>query len=204
MARMTRWLPVLTGIPFTGLVVASVLTTSNTPGSGTTAGQVLRYYQQPHSHYAGAAAFLLFLGIIFGLFFYAQVRALLRRHEASEWLASAMFGGAVVFALSGLISAGALGTLADKPDTLSASAAQALNLIQNDLTYPVIAAGLAVLYLAAGAVILRSRVLPPWWGWVTVLLGLLAVSFFLAFIAFFAMAAWVVITAVMMTMEARA
>ena len=50
-------------------------------------------------------------------------------------------------------------------------------------TWLLIAVGLGVLYLSAGCIIYKSRALPVWQAWVSWLLGLLAASFVLTFIA---------------------
>ncbi|MDX6415661.1 MAG: hypothetical protein QOG28_281 [Trebonia sp.] len=63
-------------------------------------------------------------------------------------------------------------------------------------------AGLGVFYLATAAAILRGRLLPAWLGWVSVVVGLVAASVFLTFIAFIATALWVVTVAIMLSVKA--
>jgi uncharacterized protein involved in cysteine biosynthesis len=55
-----------------------------------------------------------------------------------------------------------------------------------------------VFFLATGAAILRSRLLPAWLGWVSLVLGVLAASLVLAFIAFLATGLWVIVVAIML------
>jgi len=58
---------------------------------------------------------------------------------------------------------------------LSAPAAQTLNILENDLNGFLVQAGLGTLMLAFGAAMLRSRLMPLWLGWTTVVIGVLAV-----------------------------
>ena len=149
-----------------------------------------------------ATALLIGLGVIFGLLFFGYLREYMRQDRATRWLASTAFGGALVFAAGGAISAGSYVALGDQPHVLNAAAAQTLNLIQSDLSNSFTQAGLAVFYLATGAAILRGKLLPAWLGWVSLVLGVLAASLILAFIAFIATGLWVIVVAVMLWAKA--
>jgi hypothetical protein len=162
---------------------------------------VLTFYQT-HQSVTSASALLLGLGIVFGLFFFGYLREYLRQDRATRWLASTAFGGVLLFAAGGAISAGSLLALGDQPHLLSAAAAQTLNLLQNDGSAGFTQAGLAVFYLATAAAILRGRLLPAWLGWVSVVLGLLAASLVLSFIAFIAVGVWVIVVAIMLWAKA--
>jgi hypothetical protein len=186
----------LCGIIFVALILASTFT-EDTPDSNASASTVLRYYQVHHNT-TSAAALLTGLAVIFGVLFFGYVREYMRQDRATRWLASTAFGGVLVFAAGGAISAGSLLALGDQPHVLNAAAAQALNLIQNDGSGSFTQAGLAVFYLATAAAILRGRLLPAWLGWVSLVLGVLAASLVLAFIAFVATGVWVIVVAIML------
>ncbi len=186
----------LSGILFVALILGSVFM-MNTPGADASAVTVLTYYRA-HGNQAFASALLIGLGVIAGVFFYGHLREYLRQDRATRWLASTGFGGALVFAVGGTISAGAFATLSDKPQDLTPAAAQTINLIQTDLSSGMAQAGLGVFYLATAAAILRGGLLPAWLGWVSVILGLVAASLILTFFAFIATGAWVVVVAVML------
>jgi hypothetical protein len=186
----------LSGFVFVALILASIFMGS-TPGTNASASTVLTYYQT-HQSTTSATALVIGLGVIFGLIFFGYLREYMRQDRATRWLASTAFGGVLVFAVGGAISAGSSVALGDQPHVLSAAAAQTLNLIQNDVTNSLTQAGLAVFYLATGAAILRGRLLPAWLGWVSLVLGVLAASLILAFIAFIATAVWVIVVAVML------
>jgi hypothetical protein len=190
----------LSGIVFVALILVSFFL-SSTPGSDASASTVLTYYRT-HGNVTSASALVIGLGVVFGLFFFGYLREYLRQDRATRWLASTAFGGILLFAAGGALSAGAYAALGDKPQVLTAAAAQTLNLIQSDGTNGLLQVGLAVFYLAVALAILRGRLLPAWLGWVSVALGLLAASLVLAFIAFLATGPWVVVVAIMLSVKA--
>ena len=196
-----RVIPLITGILFVALVVVSIFTGpggNSATNSNANPAKTLAYFQAPHAHYAGLSALLITLAVTIGLFFFASVRDYLRRDEAQASLAGTAFGGAIIFGASGALSAGALLAISDSPKTLLPATAQMLNLINNDVSNGMQAAGLAVFFLAAGIAVIRSRLLPLWWGWVTIVLGLVAASVILSFAAFIGMGVWAIVTAIMM------
>jgi hypothetical protein len=195
----SRLMP-LSGIIFVALILASTFIT-NTPDTNASASTVLTYYRA-HQHATSAAALLIGLGVVFGLLFFGYLREYMRQDRATRWLASTAFGGVLVFAAGGAISAGSYAALGDQPQVLNAAAAQTLNLIQSDVSSSFTQAGLAVFFLATGAAILRGRLLPAWLGWVSLVLGVLAASLILAFVAFVATGLWVIVVAVMLWTKA--
>jgi hypothetical protein len=194
-----RLLP-LSGLVFVALVLVSAFIVS-TPGSNASASTVLTFYQA-HQSVTSASGLLTGLAVVFGLFFFGYLRDYLRQDRATRWLASTAFGGVILFAAGGAISAGSLFALGDQPHVLNAAAAQTLNLLQTDGSVGFTQAGLGVFYLATAVAILRGKLLPAWLGWVSVVLGLLAASLVLAFFAFIATGVWVIVVAVMLWVKA--
>jgi hypothetical protein len=195
-----RFLPLI-GLVFVALVLASVFVGGNLPGGSASAATVLHYYQT-HGHHPAGQGFLLGLGVIAGMFFFGYLRAYMRQDRDNRWLASTGFGGAIIFAVSGMLSAGALLALNDTPRVLTAPTAQVFNYIQGDMSYSFMQAGLGVFFLATGIAAVRTRLLPVWLGWVTIVLGLAAASLFLTFIAFFGIGLWVIVVAIMLSVRA--
>lgn len=187
--RSARWAP-LTGVVFVVLLGAGFVLASGTPSTNATAAKVQTYFLA-HKNRMGGAALLTLLSVLVGMFFFAYLRAYFRRDPGAEWLSTLFFGGAIIFAVSGAISAGLEGVAADHPSSLSASSLQLLNALQSNVGYMALAAGLGVMYFAAGFAIRKTGALPGWLAWVSWLLGLLCATFFLAFIAFLATALWV-------------
>jgi hypothetical protein len=86
----------------------------------------------------------------------------------------------------------------DHPSALSAASLQLLNSLNTDLNTASLAIGLAVLYISAGFIIHKSRVLPAWLAWVSWLLGLLAATFFLSIVALFVTPLWVLLVGILL------
>ncbi len=108
--------------------------------------------------------------------------------------------GGVLFAVSGALAAGSLIAITDSPKHLSLSAAQALNTLQSDISGVAFLGGLAVMWLASGLAIVRSRLLPSWLGWIAIILGVVSVTPVGWFTAF-ALVVWTVIVAVLVYMR---
>jgi hypothetical protein len=111
-------------------------------------------------------------------------------------LAATAFGGAVLFAVGGGLAAGLQFALVDVPSKLSPAAAQALNLLENDMSVFALTAGVAVLLMAPGIAIVRTRLLPVWLGWIAIVIavvGLTPVGFF----AFLAAGLWTLVASIL-------
>ena len=81
--------------------------------------------------------------------------------------------------------------LADVPRDLDPAAAQALNVLANDLVLTN-AAGLFLFGMSAGLAILRGVRMPKWLGWVAIAIAILVVTPAEA-LAFLALAVWIVV-----------
>ena len=194
LARWSRWTP-LTGVVFVVLVVlGGPILAGNTPGSKATGAQVSSYFEA-HRSRERAAAILLTLAFIVFLFFAGLLRTFLRRTAAAEGLAAAVLAGAAVLVAGQTVGSGLLFALSDAPGRLSPGAAQALNLLSNDLVLTS-SAGFCVFGLASGLAILRGAPLPRWLGWVAILIGVVVVTP-AEFVAVILLAVWIVIVSVL-------
>jgi hypothetical protein len=191
----TRRAP-LAGVVFVALLVASVLIGGNTPNSDASAQKVIAFYHS-HSSRTQVSAYLNALSLFFGLVFFASLRRYLRRAPGLDWVAALAFGGAILFAVSGALFAGLHFALGDTPGRLDPGAAQALNVLSNDAGIAATIGGLSTLLLATGVVALRARLLPAWLGWVTIVMGVVALTP-IAFAAFIAMAPWSLIVSILL------
>jgi hypothetical protein len=171
MSRPWNRMAPLTGVALVVLLILSQVLLGNEPSENASAAQVVAFYD---AHHGGiqVSAYLTGLAIVFGLFFYGYLSDHIRRVENSARLAIAAFGGALLFAVGGALGASTQFALADIPGRLSPAAAQALNLMQQDISVFLIAAGAAGLLLASGLAILRGRQLPAWVGWLGLVLGI--------------------------------
>jgi hypothetical protein len=199
--RWNRFVP-LTGVVFVALLVASNVLLGSTPESSDSAAKVIAFYQA-HRTRIETSSYLTGLSLFFGLFFYACLRDCLHRARAGERLAATAFGGAILFAVGGGLAAGSQFALADVPSKLSPAAAQALNLLENDISVFALTAGVAVLLMASGIAILRTRLLPVWLGWIAIVIavvGLTPAGFF----AFLAAGIWTLVASILIYMRTDA
>jgi hypothetical protein len=199
-AQTARLAPLI-GVVFVALVAVGSFLPGSVPASNA-AGTTVITYAKAHQTSLQVSAVILGISVFIGLFFYGQLRHLLRQSPAAEQLASISFGGAVLFAAGGAVTAGISLTLADSPGTLTAASAQTLSLLSRDLATPLFV-GLGVLMLAAGLAIVRSRILPVWLGWSGLVLGIVA-AFPLGFIAVLAGCLWTLAASITMARTTRA
>jgi hypothetical protein len=202
MQQLKRFFPLIAGLLFTVLIVFSVLRSGGTPGTNESPAKILAWYQVAQDkNKVNSAGFLTAWGVIAGFAFFGCLFARLR--GKSPVLAAVGLAGAAVFAVGGLLSAGAYLSLGDTPSIMTASTAQTLNFLQSDLSYPFIIAGLSIFYLATAVAILRTKPIPipRTWGWITVVFAAVSLTAFFSFFAFIGTAVWVVVSAVLLTIQ---
>jgi hypothetical protein len=195
--RFARFAPLVTGVLFVVMVLKGTQMTSNTPATTANGATVLAYYQA-HNARMGGAGFSLMLSVVFGLFFYGILRSYLSRSPRAEWAAMIGFGGAIMFGVGALVRAGVDFAFSDVQTQLSAATAQVLNVLQNDLNAFLISGGLCALMLGFGIATLRGRLMPRWFGWITIVIGVLAPAGPLIGIALPLEAVWILVTSVML------
>jgi hypothetical protein len=102
-----------------------------------------------------------------------------------------MLVGAALFAVGFILSFAIDLALSDVPGSLTPAAAQALNVLENDIWF-LVPIGASIFAISGGIAILRGALLPKWLGWVAVVLGL-AESSPALFFALFALLIWLLI-----------
>ncbi len=195
--KQKRDLAPLTGALFVVLVrVAFIGLGGDTPQGDASARKVVSFYSD-HETKEVLGAVLLALSTVPLLAFSALLRdrsgAALERRSVLPTFAFA--GG--VLAAAGFASAAAVHfALADYAKDLDPSAAQALNALDSDFFLP-FTTGLAALVLGTSLLAIRTRLLPPWLGWVGVLLF---VVFFtpIGFIALGLSGIWIIVVSVLL------
>lgn len=192
--RWNRWMP-LSGVMFVALILASIFASPNMPGDKASPAKIVDFYTK-HQTAQRVSGLLTVIAVVVGVFFFGVLRHRLRQAEGNEQFASMAFGGAILFGAGGCLSAGIQWTLADVPGRLSAGAAQSLNLMQNNLTFALSTAGISALTLTTAIAVLRSRMMPSWIGWFSVLIGVDALLGPLGMVAFLAMGPWVLILSI--------
>ncbi len=175
--QLERLAPLITGALMIVFVLDGVHRDGSRTGVSDTASgrQVLAYFQ---AHYTriGGAGFSLLLAAVFGTFFYGFVRTHLSRAAQGQSAAAIGFGGALIFVTAALLEAGIDFAINDVGTHLDASTARVLNILQSDLNVFFIQGGLCILMLGFGTAMLRSRSMPQWLGWATVVIGIAAAA----------------------------
>lgn len=167
--RLSRFAP-LTGIAFAVLTLISIFSSNTSPSSSASGAHVLAFYAA-HKSSQQASDFLLGIALIFFLCFIGSLYGLLRRSPGAQTLATLGLAGAVLFALGFALFAGIDFSLAQASRTLSPQAAQALNVLDDQLFLPAFV-GAVVFGLAIGLAIVRSGLLPAWLGWVLLVVAI--------------------------------
>jgi hypothetical protein len=199
-----RWnrLAPLTGVVFVGLLIATNALGGSSPDNKASASKVISYYSS-HSTKIAVASYLTGVSLLFGLLFYGVLRDHLSRSDDARRLANTAFGGAVLFAVGGGVIAGTQLALAEAPSEFSPAAAQALNLLGNNLAQFALGGGIAVLMTATGIAILRSGLLPVWLGWAGFVIAIAALTP-AAFGAFLAAGLWTLVVSVILLRRQQA
>jgi hypothetical protein len=171
-ARLTRLAP-LTGVAYVGCVVAATVMPSS-PDVNASSAKVITYYTAHHTAMQ-AQTYLLAYAAVFVVFFAGVVAGYLRGRGATN-LAPAIVGGAVLMAVGLATGAAINSVLTDHTSGLTASSAQTLNRLSNDLPFIALFAGLCTLMLATGIAMLTTKSFPAWVGWVTIVIGIAAAT----------------------------
>jgi hypothetical protein len=167
--RLSRFAP-LTGLAFVVLVVIGIFSSNTSPNANATGAHVISFYTA-HKSGQEASDLLLGIGLAFFLFFIAALYGYLRQAPAAQNMALLGLVGASLFSVGFLMFGGIDYTLAYASHSLTPSAAQALNALDNQLFLPVFVGGL-VFGISTGLAVVRSGLLPAWLGWAVLVFGI--------------------------------
>ncbi len=196
MASNLRRLTPLTGVLFVVLIAVGIFMVGDTPGVDASPREVVDYYTD-HDTVTMLGSLLEALGCVALLFFAASLRSALRRREnGSSILSVTAFAGGVVASAGIAVDASIRIALADAANDIDPVALQALNAFWEDFFWP-ISVGLGTLILATGLSALRTRVIPVWLGWVSILV-FIALFTPAGFVAALVALAWVLVVSVLL------
>jgi len=130
--RLSRLTAPLTGLLFVGLTLAGVAMSNNTPSSDASGASVIAFYEA-HRNSQRVSDILLVFASLFLVFFAGSLRGYLRRKPAAEAASALVPVGAALLAVGLTVVSGIDYALADVPSHLGAGAAQALNVLDNDV-----------------------------------------------------------------------
>jgi hypothetical protein len=194
MNRLSRWAP-LAGVIYVALLAASIFGPSS-PDSSASGSKVIAFATNHHDSLLVQAFTLAYAGILLVCFF-GVLCTYLRRCGANA-LAVVSFAGAVLMAAGYFIGAAMNFVLTDHTSSLSASSAQTLNLLNNNLPFVTLFAGMFVMMIFAGIAILSTKALPAWMGWVAVVVGLAGTGGPIAWIGLMLGGLWTVVASIML------
>jgi len=197
--RSQRFGPVA-GILFAVLFYLGVVLTGTPPEAKAPGDEVLSFYADATKFHI-STVLLLIMTVLF-LFFAGALFTRLKRAETGA-LPSAAFGGAVVHAVGLAIFGVTDLALINASDIGDPVVARTLNILGRFSFVPAIV-GLATLVLATGWQSVSNRAFPAWLGWVSVVLGLLALAGPFGLVAFILFPLWVIVVAVVMLRRGQA
>jgi hypothetical protein len=172
MQRLNRWAPLL-GVAFV-LCLAGAFFGPSTPDVNASSAKVIDFYGS-HRGALMFQAYLLGIGGLLLVAFFGAMTAYLRRMGADA-LARVALAGSVIMAVAMCLGGTMNVLLTHKSVTMTASTAQTLNLLNNDLPFILLVVGLGLVAFATGIAILSTKAMPAWQGWVALVIGLVAIA----------------------------
>ncbi|MBA3488537.1 MAG: hypothetical protein H0T78_03170 [Longispora sp.] len=189
----------LAGVLFSVIFLIGFLLFADTPNFDAGGEEVISYYNDDGKIYA--SLFMLWAAAIFFMFFAGGLRSRLQAANAN-WLVPVAFGGMIMVVVGiGLFMSGQVALL-DAAKLGEPQVAQALNIIDND-NFPVFLIGIAITVLATAWHALSTHSLPMWLGWVTLLLGIIAIIPPIAWINLLLFPIWVIVVSILMFLGSR-
>lgn len=187
----------LTGVLWAVLAVVGIVSSGGeTPDGDASPARVLSYYSS-HSSEIELSGVFFALAFLFFLLFCGTLRSFLRRNSDNEGLATLMLVSAAVVTVAAGISGGVELGIAKNVHRLTPAAAQALNVVENEVFLPVLIAGF-VFSLCAGLAILRGSLLPGWLGWVSIVIAIVFVVPPAGFVGLLALILWSAAVSILM------
>ena len=190
-----RWAP-LTGVVYAVLFIVAFLAGGNTPDSDASAQHAVSSFVSNRTH-DRVTVFLIAYATLFAMFFAAALRSYLKPRSEGDGLITLGYSGMIIFVVGALTLVGMEFAATDVPGKISPSAEQALNVLQDDVFFALLV-GAGIFLIGNGLAFVRDAALPRWFGWVTVLLAVIAVTPLGWIVAIFAMPIWTVIVSVLM------
>jgi hypothetical protein len=196
--RLTRWTGI-GGVLFFVALAAAIFQDPNAPDSNASAAKVVTFYSS-HKNAVAVNVYITEVAVVIALIFFWCVREYVSSVPENRSLANLGFAGAVLLAASGGLSGGLEQLLVDGVKHLDPGSMQLLNGLSEDATNILGAIGVAVLLGAIGAISIRSRVLPQWLGWVSVVIAV--ASLVISFIGLAGVGLWSLITGILLIIRA--
>ena len=170
--------------------MASFVVSGETPSTDDSTKKVVDFWND-HETEGVVAGLVGALAMVPYLWFVGTLRSVLRQAEgATGRLSGTAFAGGLVFAGYALVGLTMMFAAAETVGDVPPAVTQTLSVLNSECWLG-LAVGNAVLLLATGVLVLRSGLLPKWFGWLTVVLGVASVTP-AGFFAFLATLLWVI------------
>jgi hypothetical protein len=170
-----RYAP-LSGLLFVALLVASIVVSGfDSVDSDDSIQKIVEFWSDNDSEQI-AGAILGALATLPFLWFLGSLRSAFREAEGGTGrLSSIAYAGGIFLAGFAVVSGSIQFAVAESVGDVPPGVTQTLSVLYSDFFFgfPV---GIATLMLASALVILRTRVLPAWLGWVALLLGIVGLT----------------------------
>jgi hypothetical protein len=170
--RWDRYAP-LTGIAAVVFWIVGVIVEGQRPDTDRPQELVTWFQDDPGRIMAGG--FIFVLGCLLFIWFIGSLASTFRAVEGLPGrLSSLVFGGGIMVGLALLTNGGATVQAAFEEDNLTPSTAQSLSFV-GDMFFGVAELVGIVLMIATALAILRTRTLPTWLAWLSLLLALVLI-----------------------------
>jgi hypothetical protein len=192
-----RWGPAC-GLAFVVFLAASFLV-SGTPNTNKSPAYLYNWYNNnSHLTHMKISLILADIAVVFGVYWFLYLRDRLGRTDVGSRLAPGLLVGITVLVGGGLIFSGTSLALFDAPKKMLPATVQTLNFLNSDLGALATVVGVSIIMVAAGMIILKTRILPVWLAWVSFVLAVVGLAGPAGFFAFLAMGIWILIVAFML------
>jgi hypothetical protein len=200
-----RWAP-LSGAVFVVLFIVGFIVSGSSPSSDDPNEKIAAYLAKSSNQTKNIVAFfILLLAMLFLIWFYASLRARLAQAERGDHgLSSLAFGAGIASAVFQVMAISIfLSPIITADDADKFRVDPGIYRLTQDLGYMVWVASTvagALVAWAASAVILRTGLLPRWFGWFGVVVGIISL-FGVFFIPIFVYLLWILIISVLLYMR---
>jgi hypothetical protein len=193
---LERFAP-LAGIVFLVLIVAAFLLSGETPGADDKTADVVKDWADSDSRQV-ASAILGTLGAIALVWFGGSLRdGILRGEGGTGRLAALAFAGTVITAVGGASNSAIQLAVADTVGDVPPEVTQTLSVLYSDFFFPMVVGFALMLFATALAVLRGHAAFPRWFGWVSLVLGVILLTP-VGFFAFLVGLLWVGVASVLL------
>jgi hypothetical protein len=194
-----RWIGI-GGLTFVVLALVLVAVVPMPPSVNASSASLASHYATSKQGLFFAGGFVTMAAVVVVMFWFVYFRDLLATAPGARRLATAGLAGAIIFGASGGMAAGHDFVLSDAAGKASLSTIRVLNYLP-DLNLGLTAIGVVVFLAATALVVIRSRVLPVWIGWLSVVFAV--ASFVVTPAALPALALWMIPTNIVLIARFR-